>query len=106
MAADAQELTGETFDRETASGVTLVDFWAPWCGPCRMQAPILDEVGDRMAGKAKMAKVNVDEAPELAARFGVRSIPTLVILKDGEKVEQLVGLRKADELVQALEKHV
>lgn len=81
----------------------LLDFWAPWCGPCRQQAPILDQVASHLGGRAIVAKVNVDEEPDLAATFGVQSIPTLVVLK-GETVSQrLVGLQQATTLVRALE---
>ena len=105
MSDQVQTLTADTFDTLTGSGLALVDFWAPWCGPCKMQSPIIEQVAERMADKALVGKVNVDEAPELAARFGIRSIPTLIILKDGESVEQLVGLRQLDDLVSALENH-
>lgn len=75
----------------------LVDFWAEWCGPCRMIAPVLDELADELAGKVKIAKVNIDEHQELAAQFNVRSIPTLLILKNGTVQEQMVGaMRKSD----------
>jgi len=96
------ELSEAGFDTAVAEGLVLVDFWAPWCGPCRMQAPILAEVARSVEGKARVAKVNVDDCPELAARFGVRSIPTLVLLRDGEAVRGWVGLQQADELVRAI----
>jgi len=83
-------LTEANFEEEIASGVTLVDFWAEWCGPCQMMLPILDELTTTMEGKAKIGKVNVDENPALAAKFRVMSIPTLLVMKDGEVVEQLV----------------
>lgn len=105
MSTNVQELSADTFDQATQSGMTLVDFWAPWCGPCKMQGPIVNQVADRVGDKARVVKVNVDDAPELAARFGVRSIPTLVLLKDGDSVEQLVGLRQADDLVALIDKH-
>jgi len=82
-------ITEENFKGEVASGDTLVDFWAEWCGPCQVMLPILDELSTKMEGKAKIAKVNVDENPELAAQFRVMSIPTLLVMKDGEVVEQL-----------------
>jgi thioredoxin len=81
----------------------LIDFWAPWCGPCRMQGPILDDVARTMGEKAIVAKVNVDEEPRLAAQFGVQSIPTLVILKGGSLQQRMVGLQPAQTLVQALQ---
>ncbi len=71
----------------------LIDFWAPWCGPCRMFSPVIDELAEDYAGKAKIVKVNIDEEPELAQAFGVMSIPTLVLVKDGEAVSSSVGLK-------------
>jgi thioredoxin 1 len=81
----------------------LIDFWAPWCGPCRMQGPILDQVSDQLGNKAIIAKVNVDEEPQLAAQFSVQSIPTLVVLKGGQVAKRWVGVQQAPTLVQALE---
>ena len=74
-----------------SAGVTLVDFWAPWCGPCRMIAPILDELAGELKDKAKIVKINVDENPLVAGQFGVMSIPTLLLFKNGQKVDQKVG---------------
>ncbi|MFP4354162.1 MAG: thioredoxin [Phycisphaerae bacterium] len=92
------ELSELDFDRRTAQGVTLVDFWAPWCGPCRMQAPALEAVAEAWAGRASVAKVNVDANPALAGRFRVSGIPLLVVLKDGQEVQRLVGLQSAQTL--------
>lgn len=104
MAGHLLELTTADFDATVATGVTLVDFWATWCGPCQMQTPILEQqVVPAMAGRAKIAKVNVDQARELAVRYAVKSIPALMIFKDGQVVQQFVGLQRGDALVKALE---
>ena len=84
------ELTSANFD-VIKEGVALVDFWAPWCGPCRMIAPIIEELANDYDGKAKICKVNTDEAQDLAVQFGVRSIPTILFFKDGELKAQLIG---------------
>ena len=102
MSAGIIELNDKNFSAETKTGVVLVDFWAPWCGPCRMQGPILEQVVGKVAG-AKIAKVNVDEAGSLAAQFGVQSIPTLVVLKEGKVAKQFVGVQQAPTLIAALE---
>ncbi len=103
MAEGVIELDGNTYEDAVKSGVVLVDFWAPWCGPCKMQTPILEKVVATVGDKAVIAKVNVDEAPELAAKYGIRSIPTLIILKDGENKQQFVGLQQEAALVSAIE---
>ena len=95
-------LTQENFDSTIASGTVLVDFWATWCGPCRMQAPILEDLDARVGGKAKICKVDVDEQPAVAGRYGVSSIPTLIVFKDGKPVEKRVGVTSADELEKML----
>jgi thioredoxin 1 len=84
-------ITDAEFQNTVATGVTLVDFWAPWCGPCRMIAPILDELAGELKDKAKIVKINVDENPLVAGQFGVMSIPTLLLFKNGQKVDQKVG---------------
>ena len=99
-----RHLDESNFEKETSSGVVLVDFWAPWCGPCKMLGPVLEEVSKEIGGKAIIAKVNVDDSPELAKRFEVRSIPAIFILKDGETVEQFVGVKSKSDLIAALEK--
>lgn len=97
-----KELTAANFTNTIASGTVLVDFWAPWCGPCKMQAPILDKVAAKVGDKVVIAKVNVDEAPALAAQFGVRSIPTLILFKNGQKVRDFIGVQQENALVEIL----
>lgn len=91
-------VTKENFTENVAQGVSLLDFWAPWCGPCKMQLPIVEELSEELKGQATIAKVNVDEQPELASQFGVMSIPTLILFKDGQPVDKLVGLQSKESL--------
>ena len=93
------KITRENFENEVMKSniPVLIDFWAPWCGPCRMMGPIIEQLADEYEGKAKVGKVNVDEEGELSQAFGVMSIPTIVLIKDGKVVKQAVGARpKAD----------
>ena len=99
-----QQLTSSNFDEKTKSGVTLVDFWAPWCGPCRALTPIIEEVEQEMGDKVTVAKVNCDDEASLAEKFEVRSIPAIFILKNGETVDQFVGVQSKQDLVTALDK--
>lgn len=91
-------VTKDNFNETVNEGVSLLDFWAPWCGPCKMQLPIVEELSTELQGTATIAKVNVDEQPELASQFGVMSIPTLILFKDGQPVDKLVGLQSKDSL--------
>ena len=87
-----QHFDSESFNAAIASGTMLVDFWATWCGPCRMQAPILDAFEAEMSSTVKVGKVDVDEQPEIAARYGIASIPTLIVFRDGQEVGRNVGV--------------
>jgi thioredoxin 2 len=97
----------DTFAEETTASVpVVVDFWAPWCGPCRMVSPALERLAAANAGRMKLVKLNVDEAPELGARYGVQGIPTLVLLRDGEEVDRVVGAAPEPQLQAWLAPHL
>ncbi len=104
--ANVSELTARNFEEETAQGLALVDFWAPWCMPCLMQGPILERVAAGIDGKARVAKVNVDDHPSLANRFSVEGIPTILLLKDGEVRQRFVGVQDEATLTAAIESYV
>jgi thioredoxin len=101
-------LTSQNFDEETkrAESPILVDFWAEWCGPCRMVAPVLEQLAEEYQGKARVGKVNVDEHSGLAAKFGVQSIPTLLLFKGGRVVEQYIGATSRDVIARLIDKHL
>jgi thioredoxin 1 len=86
-----KHLRDAEFESSVAKGTTLVDFWAPWCGPCRMVAPVLDELATELQGQVTIAKINVDDEPQTAGSFGIMSIPTLLLFKDGKALGKLVG---------------
>lgn len=96
------DLTSTSFEETIASGTVLVDFWAPWCGPCKLQSPILDRVAEKVGEQAVIAKCNVDENAPIAAKYGVRSIPTLILFKDGEKVRDWIGVQQENDLIDSL----
>jgi thioredoxin 1 len=98
-------VTDQNFGTETSEGLVLADFWAPWCGPCKMIAPVLEELDAEMGDKVKIVKLDVDENQETASKYGVMSIPTLFVMKDGEVVEQIVGFQPKEALAQAIQKH-
>jgi len=100
----AMKITKENFEQEVMKSdvPVLIDFWASWCGPCRMVGPVVEEVAEEVAGKAKVGKINVDEEPELAASFKVMSIPTLIVIKDGKVVTTEVGAKNKDALLKML----
>lgn len=95
-------LTKDNFDSVTSSGLVLVDFWATWCGPCRMQAPILDELDEQLGDKVKICKLDVDDEPAIAQRFGVFSIPTLMVFRNGEMISKEVGVHTVEQLMTML----
>jgi len=100
-------VSDQSFKGEVESqGTVLVDFWAPWCGPCKMIAPVLEELDGEVGDKLKIAKVNVDDNPESASRFGVMSIPTLIIFKNGEPVDKIIGFQSKDALKNVVNRHI
>ncbi|WAA11621.1 thioredoxin [Fervidibacillus halotolerans] len=99
-------LTDETFAQETSKGLVLTDFWAAWCGPCRMIAPVLEEIDAEIGDKVKITKLDVDHNQETAAKYGVMSIPTLILFKDGEIVDKVIGYRPKEALVEVIQKHL
>ncbi|PKM80923.1 MAG: thioredoxin [Firmicutes bacterium HGW-Firmicutes-14] len=109
MASDkVLSLNKENFQKEIidSGDTSLVDFWAPWCSPCRMIAPIVDEIAVEYSGKVKVGKVNVDENREIAVEYGVMSIPTLIIFKDGKAADRVVGFKSKSNLKELLDKHL
>lgn len=105
MAGNVTELTDADFDEQVlkAGEPVLVDFWAPWCGPCRQIAPMIDELATENEGSAKVVKVNIDESAEIAQKYGIMSIPTLIIFKNGEISEKFVGAKPKAALQEALD---
>ncbi len=96
-------LTKENFDQTVAQGVTLVDFFAQWCGPCKMLAPVIDRLGEKFHGKATVAKIDIDDQMDLASQFGVMTIPTVLVFKDGKVVSQIVGMQSEAKLTKMVE---
>ncbi|PAQ16656.1 thioredoxin [Bacillaceae bacterium SAOS 7] len=97
--------TDQSFSTETESGLVLVDFWAPWCGPCKMIAPVLEELDAELNGTAKVVKIDVDDNQETAGKFGVMSIPTLILFKDGQPVDKVIGFQPKEALAELINKH-
>jgi thioredoxin 1 len=107
MASDnVKTFTDSNFDQETKQGLVLVDFWAEWCGPCRRLAPTVDAVATAYEGRATVAKMNVDENPNVPGRFAIRGIPTLLLFKDGQLAETMVGLQSKEDIVATIERHL
>jgi len=102
-AAQVVVLNEANFDSQIGQGVVLVDFWATWCGPCKIQGPIVEQVAKQIGAAAKVAKLDVDTAKEIAQKFGIDSIPTLIVFKDGKPVQQFVGITQAETLVAAIQ---
>ena len=103
--AKPRDVTDTTFEQEVlqAGKPVLVDFWAPWCGPCRMVAPVVEELAEEYAGKVEFVKVNTDENPEISVKYGIRSIPTLLVFKGGQPVGEIIGFRPKSDLKKRLD---
>lgn len=99
-------VTDQTFSTEIKEGLVLVDFWAPWCGPCKMIAPVLEEIDGEMGDKVRIIKLNVDEYAGTAGKFGVMSIPTLILFKDGVAVDKVIGFYPKEALTEIISKHM
>ncbi len=99
------ELNDQNFKQEVEDfkGVIMIDFWAPWCGPCQVSGPIVEEVSENIKEKAKIAKLNVDENNEIASKFGVMSIPTFIFIKDGKEIERKIGMQSKEEMIRKIE---
>ncbi|MFR5832724.1 MAG: thioredoxin [Acutalibacteraceae bacterium] len=107
MSENCVKLTSDNFDMLISSNsVALVDFWASWCGPCKMLGPVIEEVADDFAGKALVGKVNVDDCPELAEKFGIMTIPAVFIFKDGQVVDKMIGFRQKAQIAAVLERNL
>ncbi len=104
VAMSVKQISDATFNNEIEAGIVLVDFWAPWCGPCKIIAPILDELSAEIGDAAKIVKINVDDNPESASKYNVMSIPTLLVFKDGQLVDQLVGVQPKEKLKAVIDK--
>src|SRR5699024_1511877 len=98
-------VTDQTFSSETAEGLVLADFWAPWCGPCKMIAPVLEESDDEIGGKVESGELDVDENEDTAGQYGVMSIPTVLLVKDGKGLDRVVGFQPKEALVDLINKH-
>ncbi|AQQ71789.1 Thioredoxin [Limihaloglobus sulfuriphilus] len=96
------EANSDNFGKIIEQGISLVDFWAPWCGPCKMQVPILEELAAETRDEARILKVNVDEAEDVAMKYGIQAIPTLILFKDGREVRRFVGVQSGESLANAI----
>ncbi|CCH99459.1 Thioredoxin-1 (modular protein) [Microcystis aeruginosa PCC 9717] len=108
VSAQVTPITDKIFDEEVLESNTfvLVEFYAPWCGPCRMVAPVVDEIAEQYAGRVKVVKVNADENPRTVSQYNIRSVPTLILFKKGQKVDQIIGAVPKATLVDFIEKHL
>ena len=101
-----EELSAGSFEEKTGSGVVLLDFWAPWCGPCRALSPVISQLDEELGDEVSFYKINTDEETDLAVKFEIRNIPAVFILKDGEIVDQFIGAKQKQEISDILAKHI
>ncbi|HIX02154.1 MAG TPA: thioredoxin [Candidatus Ligilactobacillus excrementigallinarum] len=101
-----KELTDANFNEETAKGLTFTDFWATWCGPCRMQSPVVDQLSEELGDKVKFTKLDIDQNPNTASELGIMSIPTMIIKKDGKIVDSIVGYHDKTQLEQIINQYL
>lgn len=106
MSENVVSLNADNFESEIGSGVVLIDFWAEWCGPCKMLTPVIHELADEFIRKAKVAKLNVDECGEIAMKYGIMSIPTVLIFKDGRQIEKSIGAVPKETLAALINNHL
>ncbi len=106
MSESTLTITDDNFSQETESGLTLVDFWAPWCGPCRLVSPVIEELAGDYGGRMKVGKLNVDENLKTSEKFRVMSIPTVILFKDGEAVEVMIGAQPKSAYQARIERHL
>jgi thioredoxin 1 len=99
MSGLVKELNSENFDEAISNGITLVDFWAPWCGPCKMQAPVLEQLAAGIEDGVKIAKLNIDDSINIAGQLSIQAIPTLVLFKDGNEIKRFIGLQQKEILI-------
>lgn len=103
MSGSLKDISENEFNDAIQNGLTLVDFWAPWCGPCKMQTPILEKVAEKVGNKVQILKVNVDNEQNIAAEYGIQSIPTLILFKNGAEIRKMIGLQNETSLVSLIE---
>ena len=101
-----EELTDQNYEEKTSKGLTFTDFWATWCGPCRMQGPVVDQLAEELKGKVKFSKLDIDKNPVTPSELGIMSIPTMIIKKNGQIVDTIIGYHDKEQLKQTIEQYM